>query len=234
MSYRSVGSYYEVPQMSGTGSYYEVPQMSGMGSYFTFRPHEVMLGFGSIAATFSAADVWADVQIVGSCFSWDAAKGATVNQSGLSQGECNNKSQQVNKAVSAALNELGYGPISVDGSISWQGAYSKFLADFGLTKGPGYGLTQQALAVMEQQLRDGKVPGPNPPVKYEKIDKNTYVPTGKPGLAAAGLGTGGLILAALVLGGIGYAAYKSGKKKRSSGGPRRTGSGRSMRLQKRR
>jgi hypothetical protein len=179
--------------------------------------------------------VWADLQIVGSCFSWDAKAGKTVNKSGLSQGTCNNKSQQVNKAVSAALNELGYGPIAVDGSINWEGAYSRFLADFGLTKGPGYGLTQQALSVMEQELKAGNVPGPNPPVKYNKVDKNTYVPTKKPSeqIAAAGMGGAGLLLAALVVGGIGYAAYKSGQKKKR-GGPRRTSGGRAMRLQRRR
>lgn len=186
---------------NGFGEYFQpIVPLEGVGAYYEIA------GFGSVADSFSSEQIWVDLQVVNQCF--------PRTETSPPSGTCNIRSQRVNKAVSAGLNELGYGPIAVDGTINWQGAYQKFLSDFGMTKGPGYGLTKQALTVMEQQLKGGKTPGPNPPLKYDKIDVDTYVPKDKPGSATAGMGNIGMLLGLVVLGGIGFYAYSENKKKK--------------------
>lgn len=202
MSYRGVGSYYEIPQ-----------PMNGMGSYYSFSPHEVYSGYGGFGASdidFSADKVMADIAISDVCY----GPGGT----GQPSGACNAAGQRVNKAVSAALNELGYGPLAVDGSINWKTAWKKFLADFQMTPGPGFGLSRQGLQLMEQQLAKGETPGPAAPVVYEKVD-GEYLPKGKPSdqIAAASMAAGGtLLLAVAAVGVLGYLAYTSGKKKKGA------------------
>lgn len=189
---------------------------SGVGSYYTFSPHQVYSGygsyyeysgFGSVADTFDPDAVMADIATSDICYG-PGGKGAADPQAG----KCNFAGQRANKEIAAALNSLGYGPIAVDGSISWQGAYARFLADNGLTKGPGFGITRQALLTMQARLKAGETPGGNP-VEFEKVN-GEYVPTGK--TAGAGLGAGTWILAALAVGVVGYAAFAAGKKKKGA------------------
>ena len=192
MSYGGVGSYYTLP---GMGSYYTLPGMSG---------------FGSPADTFDAAAVWSDVQMGGSCYGADGPiKGANL-------GACNAAGGRATRAIQAALNELGYGPLSVTGK--WDGAVSgkwkRFLSDHGLQPGPGLGVSEQGLLLMEKLLKEGKTPGPNKPIVYDK-QGDQYIPRDAgPGTATAGMGAGGLLLGVLVIGGLGYAAYQSGKKRK--------------------
>jgi hypothetical protein len=200
MSYGGVGSYYQMPM----GSYYTMP----MGAYYEMPG---MSGFGSTADTFSAGSVWADVQQGGSCY------GASGPIEGANVGACNAAGGRATRAIQAALNEMGYGPISVTGR--WDGAtggkWRRFLSDHGLQPGPGLGVSEQGLLLMEKLLKEGKTPGPQDPVVYDK-QGDQYIPRDSgPGSATAGLGTGGLLLGALVIGGLGYAAYQSGKKKKS-------------------
>lgn len=192
MSYGGVGSYYELP---GIGSYYEVPGISG---------------FGSTAETFDAGSVWADVELGGSCYTNEGPK------PGANLGACNAAGGRATRAIQAALNELGYGPISVTGK--WDGAtgskWRRFLSDMGLQPGPGLGVSQQGLMTMEKLLKEGKSPGPGKKIEYDK-QGDQYIPRDPGGMSAAGLGGGGMLLAVLVIGGLGYAAYQSGKKKKT-------------------
>lgn len=231
MSYSGVGSYYSIPQpgvapLNGVGSFYTIPQpgvapLNGMGSYFTFTPHEVfngmgglgafyyLQGFGSTAETFSAAAVWQDVLTTNACYGPEDQRPASPPY-----GACNAAGSRAVKAVQAALNELGYGPIPVDGNVSspWEGQWKQFLAQHNLSPGPGFGLTEQGLILMEKFLKEGKTPGPNKPVKFDKVN-GEYIPTGDD-TAFAGLGAGGLLLAAAVIGGLLVMAGKDKKKDR--------------------
>lgn len=193
MSYSGMGAYYELsehevfPATSGYGEFYKLPQA----------------GFGAVGSSgFSADDVLRNVAISDTCY----GPGGT----GKPSGACNVAGQKANKAVAAGLNELGYGPVAVDGSISWQGAWSQFLADHGLTPGPGFGLTKQGLLLMEQQIRNGEKPGPGKKVVYKKVN-GEYVPTGEEGESMAGVGLGLLFVAAA---GVGYLAYRAGKRRK--------------------
>lgn len=209
MSYRGVGSYYEIPQ-----------PYAGMGSYYTFSPHEVIAGFGSVSAEFNANQVWADVQKGGSCY----APGAKPTAS--EKAACNAAGARATNMIRAALNELGYGPLAV-GNMPWSNAnpgaaWKRFLSDHNLAPGPGLGVSLQGLLLMEKLLKEGKSPGPNKPVEFEKVN-GEFVPKTKGGLLAeAGLTGGSLLLAALVVGGVGYAAWQAGKKKKKKGARGRT------------
>lgn len=203
MTYRSIGSYYEIPQ-----------PVAGYGSYYEFSPHQVYAGYGATALYQLDVDqVMNDIAASDACY---GPGGACSDPSSAAcksaQSACNFAASRANKEIAAALNALGYGPIAVDGSLSWQGAYSQFLADNGLTKGPGYGITRQALLTMKQQLEAGESPGPNEPTTYKKVN-GEFVPTNG-GVGIAGMSTGTLVLAAVAIGGLGYLAYQAGKKKK--------------------
>lgn len=221
----------------------------GYGSYYEFTPHQVYSGMGGCGGCgcvggcngygcygYGAAEpaYVLDVDAVmaniaksdvcygpgGACadFSSAACKAAA--------GGCNWAGQKANKEIAAALNALGYGPIPVDGTISWKGAYARFLSDHNLTKGPGFGITRQALLAMKRDLEAGEKPGPAPPVEYEKVN-GEHVPKTPGGKAAAarkeeeaaraGMGGAEWLLAALVVGGAGYLVYRAGKKKKGAG-----------------
>lgn len=206
MTYRAVGSYYEIPQ-----------PMAGYGSYYEFSPHQVYAGYGATAPLYQldVDQVMADISTSDFCYGPSgvcSGDGAGTDVCKGAQGQCNFAGQRANKEIAAALNALGYGPVAVSGAITWQGAYNQFLADNGLAKGPGYGITRQALLTMKQQLDAGEPTGPGEPATYKKVN-GELVPTGN-GAAKAGVSGGMLLLAAVVVGGIGYAAYKAGKKKK--------------------
>lgn len=204
---------------------------SGVGSYYTFKPHEVFSGmgsyyylqgfgaFGSVATDFNAAAVFADVQKGGSCYDGKTHTAAEMSA-------CNAAGSRATRMIQAALNELGYGPLDVNGAWKDPGnpgsAWKKFLADNGMSPGPGLGITQQGLVKMEQLLKSGTPTGPNAPTEFE-VDPTTgqVIPSGKPGggsVAAAALGPGGMLLAAVVVAGIGVAAWQAGKKKKGGRG----------------
>jgi peptidoglycan hydrolase-like protein with peptidoglycan-binding domain len=195
MSYNAVGEYYE----------------TGLGSYYTFSPHEVYAGFGAFADTFSAQTVWADVQAGSACYE-------TPPRS-TNKGACNVAGARATREIQAALNQLGYGPMTVDGQwgSGTQSKWNRYLADNKLSPGPGLGISQQALALMERQLKGGDKPGPGKKVEFEKVN-GQLIPKEDTGIAVAGLSGGGLLLAALIVGGIGFAVFKAGKKKKGGMG----------------
>lgn len=209
MSYQGVGSYYTFQPHevyagygSGVGSYYEIPQP--------------MSGFGAFADTFSAQQVWNDAQLGGSCFTpGNANFKACEEPTTPACGQCNAAGARATKQVQAALNQLGYGPMAVDGKwgSGTSGAWKRYLADNGLTPGPGLGLSEQGLALMERQLKGGEKPGSGEKIEFENVN-GQLIPKKGSGIATAGLSGGTLLLAALVAGGIGFAAWKAGKKKK--------------------
>lgn len=197
MTYHAMNAYY-------TFSPGEI--MSGFGrmspnSYYTFRPHEIMSGFGAAKDTFSPDAVMADIAITNTCW----GPGGT----GKASGACNAASQRASNDIAVALNALGYGPIPVDGSLKWQSAYNQFLSDHGLEKGPGLGVTKQALLKMQQLLQQGKTPGPGEVVEHEKVG-GEFVPVDK-GIGRAGLALG--LLAVAAVGGIALVASRKKKRK---------------------
>ena len=218
MTYRGVGSYYEIPQ-----------PMTGYGSYYEFTPHQVYSGYGATALYQLDVDqVMADIAASDVCYGpTGVCKDPASAECKAAQGQCNFAGQRANKEIAAALNALGYGPVAVSGAITWQGAYNQFLANNGLAKGPGYGITRQALLTMKQQLDAGEPTGPGEPTTYKKVN-GELIPTGNgAGAARAGVSTGTILLAAIVVGGIGYMAYKAGKKKK--GGARSTSTSMTLR-----
>lgn len=203
MSYNGVGSYYTFTPHEllsgpggapGMGSYYTIPQ-PGLGAYYYLE------GFGSVSETFSAAGVWQDVQATYPC-----------SASGVWVGSCNAAGARAVKAVQAGLNALGYGPIPVDGNVNspWQGQWKQFLSQHGLTPGPGFGLSEQGLLLMEDLLKSGKTPGPNKPVDFKKVN-GEYIPMDKGGIGTASMG--GILVGALIVGAA-YLLFKDRKKKR--------------------
>ena len=216
MSYTGTGSYFEFTPheifpssaaTSGYGEYYELP-VAGYGEFYEIP----VAGFGSVAATFSAAEVMANLAKSNACYGPGGlcvGDDASTPDCKAAQGACNWAGQKVNKDVAAALNELGYGPIAVDGTISWQGAYARFLTDHKLTKGPGFGLTSQALKTMEAQLKKGATPGPGKPSKFKKVNGD-FIPVADDDKAGVALG----LLAVAILGGtVAYIAAKNKRKK---------------------
>lgn len=202
------------------------------GSYYTFSPHQIyrgqapsLRGFGAVGSSqFDAAAVWQDIAESNKCYGSAAQQQKGWQYLPGQQGKCNAAGQRANKAIAAALNELGYGPIAVDGSISWKSAYAKFLNDFGLTAGPGYGITQQALATMETQIAEQNTPGPNKPVEYDKVGTD-YIPKGKPGeTATAGMGGVAIVALLAVAGAVTYAVVKKRREDKAGGAKRLKGS----------
>lgn len=213
MSYSGLGSYYTFSPhevYSGMGEYYE----TGMGAYYYD-------GFGALKDTFNVDEILGYIAASDACYGPGGVcfgEGAGTAACTSAQGACNLAGQRANKEIQAALNQLGYGPLAVDGSLNWRGAYKRFLADHNLTMGPGYGITKQALLLMKAQLAAGEKPGPGAAVEHQKIN-GEYIPVKPaPAVAVAGMGGGSLLLAAAVVGGLGYLAYRAGKKKKKGAG----------------
>jgi hypothetical protein len=200
MSYKGIGEFYETglgmggcgcAGMGGCGC----AGMSGCGCS----------GFGA-TSTLNVSAVLADIATSDKCYGPSPVKG-------FSTGTCNAAAARANKEIAVALNALGYGPMAVDGSTSWQSGYASFLAANGLVAGPGYGITAQALTLMNQQLVAGDKPGPGEVVGYKKVN-GEYIPTGDKAINVAGLSGTPLLLAALAVGGVGYLVYRASKKKK--------------------
>ncbi len=194
MSYNAVGEYYE----------------TGLGSYYTFSPHEVYAGFGALADTFNAQTVWADVQAGSACYE-KPPRSTNI-------GACNVAGARATREIQAALNELGYGPIAVDGQwgSGTRSKWLRFLSDAKLPPGPGEGISLQGLMHMERQLQGNKKPGPGEKIAFEKVN-GEFVPK-EGGISVAGLSGGPLLLAAALVGVVGYGVYKTAKKRRGMGG----------------
>lgn len=218
MSYRGIGEYYEY---QGMGSYYELPPIgpmpvSGLGCGCSGQSDMGSYGFGSVKDDFDANKVWADAQLGGSCYT----PGNPNYQNTAMQGSCNAAGGRATRMVQAALSELGYGPLNVNGY--WTegnpgSQWKKFLSEAGLSPGPGLGLSLQGLTLMQQKLRAGEKPGSGDKVEYENVN-GQLIPKENKGLNIGGMSGGTLLLAAVVVGGLGYAAYKAGKKKKAEGG----------------
>lgn len=188
----------------------------------------------SMRQLFSASSVWMDVQEADACYGGGGGGGGGGVMAGFGQtgyapvdvpantggtmqdasGRCNVVAARAMRAVQAGLNALGYGPIPVNGAASsqTQSAWKRFLSDHKLAPGPGFGISQQGLILMEKLLKEGKTPGPGESIDYEIVG-GEYIPTGE-GLSAAGLGGAGVLLAVLVVAGLGYATISSGKTRR--------------------
>jgi hypothetical protein len=231
MSYSSLGSYYEFtpheifPATSGVGEYYELP-VAGYGEYYEL-PVAGYGGYGAFGADSSFFDVQTILNNVAKsdvCYGQKGLCKPPVNNGAVcaeAQPSCNFAGQQVGKDMQAALNQLGYGPIAVDGSLSWEGPYKRFLSDFGMTPGPGFGITEVGLRKMKEQLEKGAAPGPNKPVIHKKVPGG-FIPEDEPvakkeddDKATIMIGIGVLAVAALAVG------YVAARKKRS----RRAGRG---------
>lgn len=224
---------------AGVGEYFS-PQ--AMGSYYTFTPHEVfptsgmgayyyLQGFGSIAPDFSADVLWADKELGGSCYTpgtsnYAACQGIPTGPPNQSVcGQCNAAGARAVRMLQAGLSELAYGPITIDGKWGPQteSAWVKFLQDNGLTRPTGTGpalITKQGIVMMEKNLREGKATGSGTKTEFENVGGTLVPKESGVGLAKAKLGTVGLILAGLAVVGIGYAAYKSGQKKKGAAPPK--------------
>ena len=233
MSYSSLGSYYEFtpheifPATSGVGEYYELP-VAGYGEYYELP----VAGYGGYGA-FGADSSFFDVQtILNNVAKSDACYGSggkcmpPVNSAvcAKAQPSCNLASGRVGKDMQAALNQLGYGPMAVDGTLSWRGPYELFLSDHGMTKGPGFGITSEALHLMKERLEKGAAPGPSKPVIHKEVPGGGFIPVIEEkevveekeddDKATILIGIGVLAVAALAVG------YIAARKKRSPGAGR--------------
>jgi putative peptidoglycan binding protein len=181
-------------------SYFMMSQaMNGFGGCCGFGA--VASGGGGIASTFNADAIWND-----------CLQGAPPTSNNAAGKRCG-------QAVQAALNQLGYGPLTVDGQIGsgTMAAIKRFSQDngFGSANWP----THAMLLKMEELLKAGQTPGPNAPVETHKVG-DEYVPGAGPGggAAKAGLSTGMMIgigaLALLAVGGLAIMA-----KKKKAGAP---------------
>lgn len=156
-------------------------------SYVVPRRGVGFAGFGAV--TFDAQQVWSD---------WQA--GGTRGNNAAS-------------AIQAALNQIGYGPISVDGQFGAgsQAAWNKFAAANGV---PGTWPTEVGVLKLGDQVAQGGNQGGGTVVDYH-IEDGKYVPGSAPGTQKAGLGTLGMIgIVALIA--IGGAALLAKKKKQGT------------------
>ncbi len=217
MSYASMGSYYEFtpheiyPAASGVGEYYELP-VAGMGEYYEL-PVAGYGGYGAFGADSSFFDVQRILNNVaksdacygpgGKCWNLPAAspglKSPKRDACAAAQGPCNFAGQQVGKDMQAALNQLGYGPMAVDGTLSWEGPYKRFLSDFGMSPGPGFGITKAGLLKMKEQLEKGATPGPGKSQKHKKVNGEFIPEDDSDSKANIILGLGALAVAAVVV-----------------------------------
>jgi len=111
--------------------------------------------FGSIAGEFNAAALWKD-----------AVAGSPVQYGGKGD---NAAGKRATELVQAGLNELGYGPLAVNGA--WQGptiaSYDTLRKQFAV---PKIGLVDpKGLAIMEQHLKAGSKPGPGPKFDCNRV-----------------------------------------------------------------
>lgn len=148
---------------------------NGYGSFYTTSPHEIlppgtMLGMGAadIRQSFNAQQVWADAQLgatIGSALEeYEAndcttppATGDTACQAmWAAMGRINAAGARAARAIQAGLNELGYGPIDVDGDWGPQsmGAWRAFAADHP-EAGSGNWPTGPGVRKMEELLKGG-------------------------------------------------------------------------------
>jgi hypothetical protein len=147
-------------------------------------------GFGAAGLTIDPAQTWNE---------WVAGAGGD-----------NAAGKRAAQALQAALNQLGYGPLTVDGVWGPKSgaAFKAFAAAQGTTTNDIYP-TQDGIEKIALLLQGGAKPGPAPAVQYELIG-GQYVTTS--GLKTAGLGTGLLIAggaaAAIILGGLVLGAKK--------------------------
>jgi peptidoglycan hydrolase-like protein with peptidoglycan-binding domain len=190
---------------------------SGMGAYFpNQRRRGGLRGFGSMAGTFNAAAVWADV-LAGSKF----VDGKFVGD--------NAAGSRAAKAVQAGLSELGYAcPPTGSFDNATIAQWKSFKSKNGLPPGTG-NVQQDGLILMEAQLKAGKVTGPDEPIKYVPGEGGSYIPEESLGTKKAGIGMGMmLLLGAVVVGGV--ILYAKKKKGQGSTTMRtgRSGTGRDM------
>jgi hypothetical protein len=154
----------------------------GYGAYYEFSPHQVFpySGYGATAGirqTFDAQQVWADAQKGGTIGALQtnynnmgclpngeaptAVKGAACRAAWQTMGNVNAAGGRAARAIQEGLNELGYGPIGVDGV--WGGessaAWGAFTADQGLPAGPGL-VNKAGIDKMGALLHGGEAPGP--------------------------------------------------------------------------
>lgn len=167
--------------------------LSGMGA----------IAFGAAVMEFNAEAVWAD------CLAGSSCKTGKESTCGASK--------RCGQQVQAALNALGYGPLTVDGQIGTGtiAALKRFSADngFGTASWP----TKPMLIKMEELLKAGEKPGPGPAVESHVVG-GEIVPGAAPGggIMGAGMSTGlALGLGAIALVGVGALAFFAKKK----GGP---------------
>jgi hypothetical protein len=172
-------------------------------------------GFGEDRAKalgFSASAVWADVQLGGSCYTPSSLNYKNPAMSG----QCNAAGGRATKLVQAALNELGFNPGPPAGFFNEQtkSAGQAFAATMGMSYGGGLAPSKDVLVAMEDQLRQGKTPGPSTVTKYKKVG-GTFVKDDDKGVLA-GMSTTTTILLIAAAAGLGYVAYKGAKKRRGS------------------
>ena len=168
---------------------------SGMGAYFPNQRRRALRGFGSsVASTFNAAAVWADAQ----------SGGAGNNLAG----------GRAAKAIQAGLSELGYScPPTGSFDNATIAQWKSFKANNGLPAGVGI-VQKDGLVLMEAQLKQGKVTGPDVPVAYV-TEGGEYIKEDSIVTKKAGISTGLLLLlGAVVVGGVIIYA----KKQKSKGG----------------
>lgn len=159
-----------------------------------------LLGMGAFGATdFNASLIWSDCQ-----------KGAAGD---------NAAGKRCGQAVQMALNELGYGPLVVDGQVGGgtQAAIKKFSLDngFGSQNWP----TQAMLIKMGQLLAAGETPGPSTPIVHHVVD-GQVIPGAAPGsgisIAGAKMSTGTMV-AIGAIGAVAIAAIAIMAKKKKKG-----------------
>lgn len=161
-----------------------------------------LLGMGAFGATdFNASLIWAD-----------CLKGAPPTKDNAASKRCG-------QAVQMALNELGYGPLTVDGELGTQSiaAIKKFSLDngFGSQNWP----TQAMLIKMGQLLAAGETPGPSTPIVHHVVD-GQVIPGAAPGsgisIAGAKMSTGTMV-AIGAIGAVAIAAIAIMAKKKKKG-----------------
>jgi hypothetical protein len=182
---------------------------SGMGAYFPGHPRRrSMRGFGSMASTFNAEAVWADVQA-----------GAAGN---------NLAGKRAAQAIQAGLSELGYScPPTGSFDNATIAQWKSFKSKNGLPAGSGL-VQKDGLVLMEAQLKQGKVTGPNEPVSYV-TDGGEYIKEDSITPKKAGIGMGMmLLLGAVVVGGVVLIAKKKKSQQSTSMRVGRQGMGRDM------
>jgi peptidoglycan hydrolase-like protein with peptidoglycan-binding domain len=175
-------------------SYHAIQDGTGLAGLGAFD------AFGA-TADFNATGIWGD------CLAGSSGNNAAGKRCG--------------QAIQAGLNQLGYGPLAVDGQIGPASiaAIKKFGQDNGL--GSITWPTEAMVIKMQELLGAGATPGPNAPIESHKVG-DQYVPGPAPGKpsavgAKAGMSTGAMIgLGVVVLLGVGALAYAS--KKKSAGG----------------